>query len=416
MKLPGLGFTDAAGFANLRKRQSARMGVDPTSDGDFKRTADEDGDFGKKDEDLLGKPITSPPDGGSDFKKGEGEEDADKDKDKDKGESDGDKGKEDPKPKDGDDKPKKPKSDDEDRQVPISDEPVEIAIVYPIPEGEDGEADDTTSEPDEGEGSAEENLKPATEDLIGRLQSFFSSSRAAPKAEKGLEGLKKYLETVPRIVGPVDDKVTSEKKANVIDYKACIGLIGDIRGATAAYSQFVKQLLRLDVNRDYEIGQATSFVVRQINAINSPMLALFSAYSPQHKFHGIGEHKLKAPATSTAPLGEHGWTDTLAVKTCDALRVSLESFISEVESGTAACEKRAKEMQGKFKESDSKKLDDAAKERLQNLAGTWHLMVSGMDYSELLVRRAAEVVNHTVHQLAGIYPTKGGADDKHKTD
>ena len=414
MKLDNLGFADAAGFAELKKRQSVRMGIDPTSDGDFKRTPDEDGDFSKKsDEGLLGKPITSPPDGGSDFKKDADKSDADKDSsDKTPSEDDKDEDKA-SKPKD--DKSKK--DDSSDRQVPVSDEPIEITVLYPIPEDDD--EDDGTGESGSGDttdDTSEESLAAAAEGLFERISTFFSSSKSAPKIEKGIEGLKKYLSEIPEIVGPVDDKETSEKKATVLDYKACMGLIEDIRKATIVYAQFTKQTLGLDENRDYDIGQATSFVVRQINSINSPMLALFSAYSAQHKFHGIGEHKLKPPAESTAPLGEHGWTDTLAVKTCESLRTALSAFIGEVDKGTAQCEKRAQELAEKYKTAGSKKLDETAQGRIQNLVGTWHLMTNGMTYAETLVRRAAEAVNRTVHQLAGIYPTKGGKDDKHSTD
>lgn len=384
----------------IRAKMAARMGKkdDDTS------PPDGGSDFKKEDD----KPV-SPPDGGSDFKKSD-----------DKPVS----------PPDGGSDFKKTDNDTDDvgnadltEHNACDDGPSIITIIEidDVPDdsddddtdeaGKDKAIDDSEQDTDaeaKDKETAQESLNASTEGLLDWFRRLLSSKVIeAEWAENDAESIKKDLSKLPVFVGPSTDE-NSDKTISAFTPKQVKSFITDIAKARSVIGTIVSQFTALSLEKKYDFSVALQFVTKQINGIESPFMAVFHASSADGRLGGIGEHNIKKPKPKSDRVADLGWTGDQADKLCNALRAETTAYFKDLENGykkiVAHSEALDKLLDKKVKASKDE--GDSLKEDLRAVASVIAALTTGYRLCDDLVKRTFEACGGTFVQLGKVYPIR----------
>lgn len=379
-----------------RAKMAARLKKEPVS------PPDGGSDFKKKDDTSV-----SPPDGGSDFKK-----------ETDKSVSPPDGGSDFAKSEDNTDNVG---DADMSEHKACEDGPSIITIIEidDVPEDDDdtdesGKTDaidksDPAPEADaKDKETSQESLNASTEGLLDWFRKILSSKVIeAEWAENDAESIKKDLAKLPVFVGPATDE-HSDKTITAFTPKQIKSFITDIAKARSVVGSIVSQFTSLNLEKKYDFSVALQFVVKQINAIESPFMALFHASSADGRLGGIGEHNIKKPKPKSDRVADLGWTGDQADKLCNVLREEVTAYFKDLEDGykkiVAHSEALDKLLDKKIKASKGD--DGALKEDLRSIASVISALTTGYRLCDDLVKRIFEACGSTFVQLGKVYPIR----------
>lgn len=403
---------DASSFSALQKRMEDRkkkITSPPDGGSDFKKTDDDKtsppdggGDFAKNPK----KDTTSPPDDGSDFAKKDANAgsdnvgDADMSKKK-KDDDDDSSSKKDDKKSSGGDEPK-------DRQVPDTDNVV-CDVVFLSSDDDDQDDDDDDNLDDQVNADIEADKKKkkretSTEGLLGGTKKFFTTSSDSksdwPKEFSEVEAMDKVIASVPEFVGPVGEEVAREK-TEALEPTVFAELVGDIEKAGDCLSGVLKQVDAFSKDKTYDPKTAIAWGVKLLNSVGSPYFSAFAIVDEKRKLYGIGRHNLVAPEAKQDLVGRIGWTENLLNKNVAALKEGLVKFTEQFKKLYPAIEKVRKEVEAASKDA---KYDKTKLYGLDTMGG---MIVYAMATLCEISRMSFEACDGTLRSLAKVFPTKG---------
>lgn len=401
---------DASSFSALQKRMEDRkkkITSPPDGGSDFKKTDDDktsppDGgsDFAKNPK----KDTTSPPDDGSDFAKKDANAgsdnvgDADMSKKK-KDDDDDSSSKKDDKKSSGGDEPK-------DRQVPDTDNVVCDVVFLTSDDDDQDDYDDNSDDQVNADTEADKKKKKetSTEGLLGDTKKFFTSLSDTksdwPKEFSEVEAMDKVIASVPEFVGPVGEEV-ARKKVEALSPAVFSALVGDIQKSAECLKSVLKQVDQFSKDKSYDPKTAISWGIKLLNSVGSPYFSAFAIVDEKRKLYGIGHHNLVAPAAEQDLVGRIGWTENLLNKNVNALKESLGVFTEQFKKLYPAIEKVRKEVEDASKDA---KYDKTKLNGLDTMGG---MIVYAMATLCEISRMSFEACDGTLRSLANVFPTKG---------